>query len=441
MLLLGRYDQQKVIHQHITSQDTPIILPPFTPSCQKVQEWWDAPNKIKMLVGGNQSGKSTTAGAYVADYVRNHPGCLVWAVAPNFEMTKICFDKLDEYFHPDEICEPIWAAKGKGIAYSQPHKNGGRVVFKSEEAGFRKFEAAQCDLVWIDEQLKSKMVFTSCVARTTMTGGQILLSFTPLLGKTHWSYKDLFLNDNVFSRTISLYDNIYLDPKARDMQVAFYGEEELPYRVYGEWGILEGRIYKTFNEDVHVIPFDIELFGRIQYIIRGVDFGRWKACSWVGIDHDEDAYILAEWKNDECSIQDMAEAIISIEEEFGYAFSHKIIDTHTDHAFQERFELEAHGIPCTPANKSVQLGIEIFRRRLKVHENGRPSLFVCDNCPKTIEEIESYVSKPGTQEPKKPQNDHLIDGTRYALVELDTYCEGKFGELPRIQSAGKSMFI
>ena len=411
---------------------SPSQIPQFTPSCDKVQEWWDAPDKIKMLVGGNQSGKTTTAAAYVADFVRNHPGCLVWAVAPTFDMTRICFDTLMLYFHPTEIGEPIWAAKGKGIAYSIEHMYGGRVEFKSADAGFRKFEGAQVDLIWPDEQIKDKMVFSSCLARTTMTKGQIILSFTPLLGKQHWSYTDLFQKESVFTRTITLYDNIYLDPESRDAMIDIYSEDEYPYRVMGEWGILEGRVYKAFNADVHVIPRTQQLLDTIQTVIRGIDFGRNKACSWVGIDHNERAYVISEWKGQEYTIEEMADEIKAIEDEIGPSLSHKVQDTQTDHSFQERFDLEKYSIYCTPANKSIDLGLTIIQRRLKVNKtDNQPAFFICDTCPETISEYENYIfADDYSMKPKKPQNDHLCDASRYALVELDEYCSYQYGLEP-----------
>lgn len=418
--------------KHDAAQDVGVLdIPEFTPSCQKVQEFWDSQDKIKMLVGANQSGKTITSAAYVADFVRNHPGCLVWAVAVNFDMTKICFDPLMELFNPAEVLEPIWAARGKGIAYSIQHVNGGTVVFKSADAGFKKFEGAQVDLVWLDEQVRDKMVFSSCLARTTMTGGQVLLSFTPLIGKTHWSYTDLFQNPSVFSRTITLYDNHYLPAEERDAMIALYSPEEIPYRVNGEWGIMEGRVYKFFNATTHVIPRTQQLLDSLQVVIRGIDFGHHKACIWVGIDYNERAYLLAEWVGEDVTMQEMAEEIFALEREVGASLTQKIVDTVTDHAFQERFELERHGISCTPADKSIDLGLEIVRRRLKVHDGEtRPNLYICDCCPDSIAEYENYVMDAKTGKPKKPQADHLCDGSRYALVEIDDYCEFRFGVTP-----------
>lgn len=413
-------------------QINPTLIPQFMPSCEKVEEWWEAPNKIKMLVGGNQSGKTTTAAAFVADYVRHHPGALVWAVAVTFDMTRICYDALMDYFHPSEVAETIWAAKGKGIAYSIKHINGAEVVFKSADAGFRKFEGAKCHLIWCDEQIKDKMVFTSCLARTTMTQGQILLSFTPLLGQQHWSYTDLFQSKSVFSRTITLYDNIYLHPEERDAMIELYAPEEIPYRVMGEWGILEGRVYKSFNAGVHVIPMTPELLDSIHLVIRGVDFGRHKACSWVGIDHNERAYVLEEWTGQECTIEEMADAIKAKEEAYGPALTHKIMNTQTDHSFQERFDLEKYEIFCTPANKSVDLGLTMIQRRLKVKQpENKPALYLCDTCPETISEYENYIyANDYSMKPKKPQQDHLCDASRYALVEIDEYCSYQYGVEP-----------
>jgi len=408
--------------------------PQFSPSCQRVEQWWASDAKIKLLVGANQSGKSETAGAYVSDFMRNNPNTLIWAVATTFEMSKICYDKITKYLHPSEIEGVNWAAKGKGIAHSLRHINGSEVVFKSCDSGFRKFEGAQVNLIWADEEIKDKPVYTSCVARTTMTQGQIILSMTPLMGKT-WIYHELFKSPSpqIFATTITLYDNIYLPDDQREQLIALYSEDERRYRVYGKWGQLTGRIYRKFSDRTHVIPFSRSIIERCRTIIRGLDFGRNKACIWIGLDDNDVAYVLAEWKQQEVTLREMAEEMKRIEKD---VLCRNSDDTVSDHAFQERFELENFDVYCEPAKKTLQLGFEIVRRRLELDKlTGTPALLVCDSCVKVIDEMENYVSKGDNSfVPKSGQDDHLVDTLRYAVVKAEEYSQKKFGEIPKIKT-------
>ncbi len=417
----------------------PSDIPHFVPTCEKVKAWWDHPAKVKMLCGGNRAGKSITGVAYVCHIARTRPGSLSWACALNFDMCGILFDLMRKYFHPSEIDYINWASRGKGIPHSVIWKNESKTVFKSMDAGFRKFEGAEVDgVILLDEECKEKRIYTSCVARTTGTPGQVILTMTPLMGKT-WAYHDIFQKadgEKIYAETLTLYDNTTLARDDIDFIINFYSEEETPYRVYGEWGLVTGRVYRSFSEATHVIPYNQHIIDHLKVIIRSIDFGRWKAVTWIGIDENETAFVIGEWKYDECTMDTMAEEIWAMDEQLKVAG--RIDDTVTDHAFQERFELSNSGIDCTPADKAVSLGIEICRRRIR-NAAGTISVFVFDTCPKLTAELELYT-QDDFGKPLKGQDDHLTDTFRYNLVDLDEYCTMKYGQSPGIESAAPSVF-
>jgi len=265
-----------------------------------------------------------------------------------------------------------------------------------------------------------------------------------LQGKT-WVYRDLFQpdKDNVFKTTITLYDNIYLPSAERDAMIELYSDQEKEYRVFGRWGKLEGRIYKNFNESTHVIPFDREAIcqANMPVMLRSIDFGRHLACTWVGLDRYDKAYVVGELKVKEMLLEDFATLVRKTQKELGIIDA-LIDDTVTDHAFQERLELENYEIYCSPADKAVQYGIEIVRRRLKIHDDQSTNLYVMDNCVGTIEEFQDYQYKivpVGHEESGEPRklNDHLMDTVRYNIVELEDYSSKKFA---KIESGGRSAY-
>jgi phage terminase large subunit-like protein len=422
-------------------------IPTFTPSCKKVKKWWHSKAKIKLLVGANMSGKTETAAAYVADYTRNHSDKLIWCIAPDFDMSRICYQKLRKYFGgknlDGEIIKKSWRARNKELPYSISHKNRTTIMFKSCETGFLKFEGAEVDLIWADEEIAEKKIYTSCVARTTMTNGQILLSFTPLHGKT-WCYHDLFMSKNpdIYATTISLYDNIFLDPIRRDNVIRLYSSEEQEYRIYGRWGVLEGRIFKTFSESNHVIAYNQDIINHLRVIIRGIDFGRTLACTWIGLDNNEIAYVIAELKVTETTLEDFAHQIFTIEDSLN--IRHRIDTTITDHAFQERLELQKYDIFCSLATKHVNNNIDIVRRRLKIQDDGSTNLMIFDHCKKLIEEILEYQyknvrgkGKELSGEPRKV-NDHLVDTMLYNVAELEKYCTYAYTDMNQFISVAQS---
>jgi phage terminase large subunit len=77
-----------------------------------------------------------------------------------------------------------------------------------------------------------------------------------------------------------------------------------------------------------------------------------------------------------------------------------------------------------PANKDIHLDIEAVQAALKVQGDGKPRLFIFENCFNTIREIASYRWAEGTEikdakdEPLKI-NDHCCDCLRYAIYGVE----------------------
>lgn len=69
--------------------------------------------------------------------------------------------------------------------------DGGKITFKSQEAGRDKYQGAVKDGVWLDEE-HEKAVWDECYMRTVAKGGWLRMTFTPLKGLT-WAYSELYL--------------------------------------------------------------------------------------------------------------------------------------------------------------------------------------------------------------------------------------------------------
>ena len=79
------------------------------------------------------------------------------------------------------------------------------------------------------------------------------------------------------------------------------------------------------------------------------------------------------------------------------------------------------------AKKDIHLGIEAVQAALKVQGNGKPRLYIFNDCKNTMREMAGYKWAEGTDkkdakdEPMK-LNDHTCDCIRYAIYGT----EGKF---------------
>jgi phage terminase large subunit len=98
-------------------------------------------------------------------------------------------------------------------------------------------------------------------------------------------------------------------------------------------------------------------------------------------------------------------------------------------AFQ--LELRKKGMHPIHANNDVENGIQVMTTEMK-----KGNLYVCEDCPNLIREIEGYVWDPkaadrGYDEPMK-KDDHAIDALRYAINthKVSVYDPYKGGHSP-----------
>jgi phage terminase large subunit-like protein len=65
------------------------------------------------------------------------------------------------------------------------HASGGlsRIVLKSYEEGWQAYDSDEIDLIWLDEECDER-IYSACITRTMTTRGLVILTFTPLEGRT-----------------------------------------------------------------------------------------------------------------------------------------------------------------------------------------------------------------------------------------------------------------
>lgn len=264
-------------------------------------------------------------------------------------------------------------------------------------------------------------------------------------------------NTDYKSWRFTSYDNPYIQKEEIDnakkelTEDTFYQEYMADFRKY------TGLVYKEFSREVHVIePFDIP---KEWSIYRGIDFGSTNptACLWIGVDGDENWYIIDEHYETGQTIDYHAGRInsrfsgFSIQSTFGDPSGAQWIS-----------EFAQRGIYITPANKEVgqafntwvTFGIDKVAQKLKTvpghtismskvqssmgHGNGTiymPSLFIFSNCTNTIREFETYRWKEKAEgsdlnNPEQPEkvNDHAMDALRYFAVSYKKQDTDSFPE-------------
>lgn len=189
-------------------------------------------------------------------------------------------------------------------------------------------------------------------------------------------------------------------------------------KILGLWVVAEGAVYPGWNPDYHVCePFEIPGAWRK---FRAIDLGYNNpfCCLWGALSPDDILYIYDEHYKAGQLIKHHAKKIKERGPESMFEA------TVRDHDAQEGAELEDNGIYTSPAEKSVEEGIQKVGTRLKIQDNGKPKIVFFSTCKNAIREMPSYrwePTKDGKPQKEKPLkvNDHAVDAVRYLVQAVD----------------------
>ena len=229
--------------------------------------------------------------------------------------------------------------------------------------------------------------------------------------------------------------------------------DEYETRKSGALMASEGLIFKNWNRRLHVKPgAEIEAVVKSRRITRhrcGVDFGRTVPhCTlWGARDESGRWYIYAEHHRAEWTIERHAEAMRTINEQWGIEPSLHYCDP-GDGSKTElgkevvtsgRSHLRKQGFNIANADKRWSEGCRTIQRLLAPEivmgddgpVSGEPMLYISDECPNLIREIGMYRRLAGTaisdREGPVKKDDHAVDALRYLLHTDETRYAGGGG--------------
>ncbi len=201
---------------------------------------------------------------------------------------------------------------------------------------------------------------------------------------------------------------------------------------FGRWAAAEGAVYPEFDAAVHVIGAMPEGWEKWPKY-RAIDFGYNDpfVCLWGAV-RDDELYVYRQWYRSGMLVEDHAREIVRLSAGETYAVS-----AIADHDREDRETLHRHGVPTIPAEKSIEVGLDAVRSRLRKSGNGRPRLFFLrDSLVESdrvlsesrrptclLEEFDSYVWKrnkagDAREEPVDAHN-HALDALRYMVMHLE----------------------
>jgi hypothetical protein len=424
----------------------------------KLSKWqtqvWNDTHRFKVICAGRRSGKSVLSQLITINWASEKTGNY-YIVSPTYRQAKS--------IHWDEIRKLIpkgLVDKTNETELSITLKNGSVIELKGAENPDALRGVKLRGLV-IDEiaSIRNWDWLWQEVLRPTLTDYEAPSIFisTP---KGYNHFYDLFqsgqgIDQNYKSWRFTSYDNPYIPKEEIDNAKKELTEDTFQQEYMADFRKHTGLVYKEFSRDTHIVePFDIP-DGWV--IVRGIDFGSTNptACLWIGIDPDDNWFVISEHYQTGETIDYHAGRINSDR------YSNRVTATYGDPSGAQWIqEFAQRGIYITPANKEtgtnfnswVRFGIEKVAEKLKcvpgrvspvpqrvsslspdVHDNimGNlhstsmsrvPGIFIFSSCLNLIREFETYrwKEKSVTQaqdlnEPDVPEkaNDHAMDALRY----------------------------
>jgi len=386
---------------------------------------------VRWLFGGNQSGKTYTnmmdlamIALEVHPYIKIERGTH-WAAIESW-------DQVRDILWGDYLSKFIPNCNILHINYGQDRvpkrielKNGHNIEFKAFNQGRSLFQGRKIDTFHGDEQCLSdfQSIFEEIQARLLVKNGRLSWSLSPIMSQPTLEERvenlpdsdDIFVVDLEWNRKSR---GGYIPDAVIDKKINEWSDEVQAARIHGRFTKYFGLVYKDFNKLNNVVqPFEIPA-DWTRY--RGFDFGFTNpfVCLWVARSPDDEFYVYREYYRPQTSIIDHIEKVLAKSE--GETFEISFADPENA---EDRSEMTKHGIPTKMAKKDVLPGIELVQSKLRLKENGRPSLYVFANCRNTINEFFTYSHPKGTRlrdakELPVPKNDHAVSALRYVLYSL-----------------------
>jgi len=310
------------------------------------------------------------------------------------------------------------------------HVTGGwsALAFKSYDQRRKKWQGKKLDVVWLDEE-PAQSIYAEAVTRTLDKTGITYLTFTPLMGLSDVVLRFVQPENGATGQDVTMAtwdDAEHLDEKAKAELLATLPEHEKEARSKGVPSLGAGKIYTVSEASLKVDPFEIpDHWPRLF----ALDVGWNKtAVIWGARDRDSDiVYLYSEHYKGEEQPFYHASAIRSRGDWIPGVFDPAARGRKQDDGkrLSDMYKKELHGQSLHKAKNAVEAGLHEVHSRMKT---GRLKVF--STLSNWWEEYRIYHRKEDGNIVKK--NDHLMDATRYLVMEIKRALT-KISALPPIE--------
>ena len=398
----------------------------------------------RLLMAGNQLGKTLSAGAEVAMHLTGRypdwwdgyvfdKAPIGWASGLSAESTRdnpqrillgqlgqtgtgmipkgAIKDSTNKRGTPNAVDTVIVRFGGGGDVQAGESLLG----FKSNDQGREKWQGPTLDFLWFDEEHDAD-VYSEGVTRTNVTMGPVLMTFTPLRGMSDVVKR--FLVDKVAGTHVTnmtIDDVDHYTPEQKAAVIASYPPHEREARAKGLPIMGSGRVFPVEEEYIKCEPFEIPAHWPQ---LAGLDFG-WdhpSAGARVAWDRDADIlYVTAIHRQREQTPAMFAASVRPWGDWLPWAWPHDGLQHDKGSGIQLAEQYRQQGLKMLPeratfedGSNGLEAGIAEMLDRM---QTGRLRVFSHLNA--WFEEFRMYHRKNGLIE---KIDDDLLSATRYAMM-------------------------
>ena len=289
------------------------------------------------------------------------------------------------------------------------------IQFNSYDQGRTKWQADTVDFVWFDEE-PPLAIYSEGLTRTQAVGGQVFVTFTPLLGMSEVVKRfilDKPTGTSVTNMTIS--DAEHYTPEQREAIIEAYPPHEREARAKGVPILGSGRVFPVVEEAIKCTAFPIPShWPRIVGLDFGIDHPT--AIVWMAWDRDSDiVYVTDCYRVKDASIAIHAASIRARGDWVPVSWPHDGLQRDKGSGEQLAKQYKDMGVPMLPeratfedGSNGLEAGVSEMLTRMQTMR-----LKVFGHLEDWFEEFRLYHRKDGLIVNK---NDDLLAATRYAMM-------------------------
>ena len=375
-------------------------------------------HRFRVVSAGRRFGKTFLAVRELARYARQ-PEQKVLYVAPTYRMAKgIVWDNLKA-----KLISLNWVKKINESDLNIQLINGTKINIRGAD-NFDSLRGLEYNFIVMDEAAMIDPRAWSEVLRATVsnTQGDVMFISTPT-GKSNWFY-DLFMRNQEDSRNWSSFQYTSIEGGNIPLEEIEQARKDLDSRTFRQefeasFEQYMGRIAYNFDREHNVIKIEDP---DLKVLHIGTDFNVSPITAAIHIRKDDTLLQFDEINMHSANTQDLCDEIknryprskVFVYPDPSGTQRKTSAGGQTDHSI-----LSNNGFIVKSPRKhnAVKDRINSYNARL-CSTDGQRHLYISPNCKHTIESLEKFSYKEGTQIPDKNGYDHMFDAASYCVDYL-----------------------